>query len=86
MEQHHFDIILEQLTMIEGNTRKEDKSSLSSTVCKTSTDSIYRFRRIFFAKLETKTDWERCELKRLFEESMTEVIEKENILTNECPF
>ena len=91
MEDYQYDCILEQLIMIESNTRKkeeerEDNLSLLSTVCETPTNPIYKFRRIFFARLEAKTGWGRIELKKLFEESMTEALEKEKILTDECPF
>lgn len=79
MEQHHFDIILEQLVMIEQNTRKEMEEKEEK---EEKGESLYaclnRIRSIFFTRLEPKLSWTNSEIKQIFEESLYSLINRKS--------
>lgn len=83
MEQHHFDIILEQLIMIERNTRKEEKPLLSISASSNIPQSLpilsfldeafEQVQKTFFDELNAKTGWGRNEIKQTFTKSVKSV-------------
>lgn len=80
MEQHHFDIILEQLVMIEENTRKEEKEKEKKEKGEEFPspsvfldEAIKQIQEQFFTKLQSKTGWGRNDIKQVFTESVRSV-------------